>query len=78
MALVRFGWKQAKRGDVSKAQPLQKKPMTDLFLLQGNQLCKTLANTSVAQFFPLSFYNKKAMGELNTPRLAIIMDDTSM
>jgi hypothetical protein len=26
----------------------------------------------------LSFYNKKAMGELHTPRLAIIMDDTNM
>jgi hypothetical protein len=56
MAMVRFGWKQAKRGDVGKAQPPQKKPKTDLFLLQGNQLCKTLANTSVAQFFPLSLF----------------------
>jgi hypothetical protein len=76
MALVRFDWKQAKRGDVGKAQPPQKK---HLFLLQGNQLCKTLANTSVSTIFPsLSFYNKKAMGELHTPRLAIIMDDTNM
>jgi hypothetical protein len=37
--------------------------------------CKHICCT----IFPsLSFYNKKAMGELNTPRLAIIMDDTNM